>query len=457
MKDNIITYAYRGFLSVIYFLFGKKEKINEMFEVKKTKNSKNDVFKKTKTDYVEKQEKKHFRYKAKNSKGKIINGTFDAYNINQAKRYLSSDDLEIISIKEREKYDVDINIGSPISLSKLSFALTQLATYLKAGMPLVDSFRLLAKQENNKEKKKIYDMIVCDLLSGDNLSEAMEKQKNVFPRLLINMVKSSELTGDLSNVLEEMANYYESIDKTKKEIRSAMTYPSLVFIFSIIVVTFVLVWIVPQYQKMFANYGADLPKITVIIINISNYIRSNMLNILIVIIVVLLIYLYLFKKVRSFKLFMQGLYLRFPVMRKVIMYSEVSMFARTFASLINHGVHITDSMDVLMDVSDNEVYRDIIIKTIDNLNSGGRISDAFKDHYAFPNAAYEMIVTGENTGSLGTMMEKVAEYYDSLHRNIVSSLKSLIEPFLIIFLSGSVGLIILAVILPMFEMYRVIG
>ena len=357
MKDNIITYAYRGFLSVIYFLFGKKEKINEMFEVKKTKNSKNDVFKKTKTDYVEKQEKKHFRYKAKNSKGKIINGTFDAYNINQAKRYLSSDDLEIISIKEREKYDVDINIGSPISLSKLSFALTQLATYLKAGMPLVNAFRLLAKQENNKEKKKIYDMIVCDLLSGDNLSEAMEKQKNVFPRLLINMVKSSELTGDLSNVLEEMANYYESIDKTKKEIRSAMTYPSLVFIFSIIVVTFVLVWIVPQYQKMFVNYGADLPKITVIIINISNYIRSNMLNILIVIIVVLLIYLYLFKKVRSFKLFMQGLYLRFPVMRKVIMYSEVSMFARTFASLINHGVHITDSMDVLMDVSDNEVYQ----------------------------------------------------------------------------------------------------
>ena len=133
------------------------------------------------------------------------------------------------------------------------------------------------------------------------------------------------------------------------------------------------------------------------------------------------------------------------------------MFARTFASLINHGVYITDSMDVLLNISENEIYRSIIVKTVKNLNSGGKISDAFKDHWAFPLVAYEMIVTGENTGELGTMMTKVADYYDSLHRNSVSSIKSLIEPFLIIFLAGSVGIIVLAVILPMFEMYKVIA
>ena len=139
------------------------------------------------------------------------------------------------------------------------------------------------------------------------------------------------------------------------------------------------------------------------------------------------------------------------------MYSEISMFSRTFASLINHGVYITDSMDVLMNVSENEVYRSIFIETIKNLNAGGKISDAFRNNWAIPIVAYEMIVTGENTGELGTMLNKVADYYDSLHKNSVSTIKSLIEPFLIIFLAGSVGLIILAVILPMFEMYTVIS
>ena len=153
---------------------------------------------------------------------------------------------------------------------------------------------------------------------------------------------------------------------------------------------------------------------------------------------------------------MQKLYMHIPVLKNIIMYSEVAMFSRTFASLINHGVYITDSMDVLLNVSENEIYRDIIKNTVNNLNSGGKISDAFKDHWAFPLVAYEMIVTGENTGQLGVMMEKVADYYEGLHRNAVTSIKSLIEPIVIIFLAGAVGLIILAIILPMFEMYKVI-
>ena len=153
---------------------------------------------------------------------------------------------------------------------------------------------------------------------------------------------------------------------------------------------------------------------------------------------------------------MQNVYLHLPVLKQIIMYSEISMFSRTFASLINHGVFITDSMDVLMNVSENEIYRGLFIETVKNLNSGGKISEAFKDNWAIPVVAYEMIVTGENTGELGTMLEKVADYYDNLHKNSVATIKSLIEPILIIFLAGSVGLIILAVIVPMFDMYTVI-
>lgn len=468
MGGNILTkaivYSYRGLFATIYFLFGKKKKIEEMFLLDNSDGINLDT-----TDaFVKREEKKFndiseqigdkisFRYKATNESGKKINGTFDAYNIDQAKRYLENSGLKITQIAPRSKYDFDINIGSPLSLSDIAFALTQLATYIRAGITLVDSVRILAKQTEKPSKKRIYDMIVYDLLSGDDFSTALAKQSKVFPKLLINMVKSAELTGDLPNVLDEMSSYYTSIAKTRKEIKSAMTYPTVVLIFAILVVTFVLIWIVPQYQTMFEGFGAQLPAITVMTIAFSDFLRANLLNILILIIIFLLIYLYLFKNVRSFRSMMQRIYLHIPVIKKIIMYSEVSMFSRTFASLINHGVFITDSMDVLLNISENEIYRSIIVKTVQNLNSGGKISDAFKNHWAFPMVAYEMIVTGENTGELGTMMEKVADYYDSLHKNAVTSIKSLIEPILIIFLAGSVGLIILAVILPMFEMYKVI-
>ncbi len=462
---NTIKYSYRGLFSTLYFLFGKKTKIEEMFTLD-TENqvnmNANDAFaKKEKGQFSELQEEMYdkvsFRYKAKKQDGKIINGTFDAYTLEQAKRFLVSNGLELLEIAPRKKYDVDINIGSPISMADLSFALTQLSTYIRAGMTLVDSVRILAKQAEKPAAKKVYDMVVYDLLSGDDFSKALSKQPKVFPKLLINMSKSAELTGDLPNVLDEMANYYTSITKTRKEIKSAMTYPTIVLIFAILVVTFVLIWIVPQYTTMFKGFGAELPKITVITIAISDFLRNNLLGLILIIIIILLLYIYLFKNVRSFRKTMQNIYLHMPVLKNIIIYSEVAMFARTFASLINHGVFITDSMDVLMNVSENEIYRSIIVETVKNLNAGGKISEAFKDKWAIPVVAYEMIVTGENTGELGTMLEKVADYYESLHKNSVSSIKSLIEPFLIIFLAGSVGLIVLAVILPMFDMYSVIG
>ena len=463
--SNLITYSYRGLFSTIYFIFGKKQKIAEMFAIDSDNQinmNSNNAF--VKQDVVELKgthedlyDKISFRYKAKKTDGKIINGTFDAYNIEQAKRFLVNSDLEVISIAPRKKYDIDIVIGNPLSMSDLAFALTQLSTYIRAGMTLVDSVRILAKQTEKPAKRKVYDMIVYDLLAGDDFSKALSKQPKVFPKLLINMTKSAELTGDLPNVLDEMSNYYTSITKTRKEIKSAMTYPTIVLIFAVLVVTFVLVWIVPQYTSMFEGFGAELPAITVATVALSDFLRDNLIGIIIILLIVLGLYIYLFKNVRSFRRTMQNIYLHTPVLKNIIMYSEVSMFSRTFASLINHGVYITDSMDVLMNVSENEVYRSIIIETIKNLNAGGKISEAFKDNWAIPVVAYEMIVTGENTGELGTMLDKVADYYDVLHKNAVSSIKSLIEPFLIIFLAGSVGLIILAVILPMFEMYTVIS
>jgi len=468
VKKNIITYAYRGLVSIIYFAIGKKSKIKEIFDlddeedrtVNMNMSDSGDGFYDANAEYKYKQDeqlrtsKQRFRYIATNTKGKKIKGTFDAYNMDQAKKFLTDEGLNIVTINLRTKYDIDLTIGNPLSVAELAFALTQLSTYIKAGITLIDSVRILAKQAEKQEKKKIYQLIIYDLLSGDSFSDALSKQPRVFPKLLINMVKSAELTGDLPNILDDMANYYEATDRSRKEVKSAMTYPVIVSILAILVITFVFVWVVPQYQEMFAGFDQELPAVTKLTIAVSDYINNNLIGILLTIIIILLLYLYLFRNVRSFRLLMQTIYLKIPVVKDLIMYKEISMFSRTFASLINHGVYINESMDVLLKVSENEVYRNIIKKTVNNLNAGGKISESFRDNPVIPVVAYEMIVTGESTGNLGEMLEKVSDYYDNLNKNSANALKSLIEPALIIFLAAVVGVIILSVILPMFSMYN---
>ena len=458
-KDNVFTLAYKGLASLIYGILRKKDKIRELF-------IEEDVFEDSvKSHEAKKRAESHldlekitFRYKYKNQRGKIKTATFDAYNIEQAKNYLINEGYDIVSIEPLKKgsLNFDIILTSPIKTADMAFALTQISTYLKAGISLIDAYRILAKQAKNPTVKKIYDMIVYDLLTGEALSEALAKQPKIFPKLLINMIKSAELTGDLPPILDDMADYFTAIDNTKREIKSAMTYPTIVFIMAIGVIIFVLEYVVPQYVEMFSSWSSDLPYITIMTINFSNFIKNNLIEMLVILMMILLLYIYTFRNVKSFKQLMQFIYLKIPVVKKIIMYSEVSMFAKTFASLLNHGVFITDSMDVLMKVSDNEIYKRIIAKTIKNLNAGGKISEAFKDSPYIPIVAYEMIVTGESTGNLGTMMEKVATYYEGQYRTATTQIKSLVEPILIVFLTVTVGIIIISIILPMFQMYQVI-
>ncbi len=463
-KDNVITLAYKGLAALIFSIFRKKDKIKALFieEEVVDENLKTITNRLDKASIDKDQDKITFKYKTKLKNGKVSTGTFDAYNIEQAKNYLINEGYELVSIVPVKKNSFDLSslnltIFTPIKMGELSFALTQISTYLKAGMSLVDAFRILAKQSSKPSVRKIYNMIVYDLLSGESLSTALEHQPNVFPKLLTNMVRSAELTGDLPAILDDMADYYTSIDKTKKELKSAMTYPTIVLIMAIAVIIFVLRYIVPEYVAMFSSWSDQLPKITVMTISFSNFLQDYLLQLIIIIIMILLLYIYWFKNVKSFKYLMQLIYLKIPVVKNIIIYSEVSMFSKTFASLLNHGVFITDSMDVLLKVSDNEIYKRIIENTVHNLNRGGKISEAFKDNPYIPVVAYEMIVTGESTGKLGTMMEKVADYYQNLYRNSINQVKTLLEPILIVFLTFTVGIIIISIIVPMFEMYKVIS
>ena len=292
------------------------------------------------------------------------------------------------------------------------------------------------------------------LLQGDALSTAMEKQGNVFPQLLINMVRSAEMTGDLPTILDDMADYYESIEQTKKAMRSAMTYPLLVLILAIAVLAFMLLELVPQFVTLYENNGATLPKITLTVIAASNFMVNNYVSILLVSIFIIVAFIICYKKVPTFRRVVQLVVMKLPGFGNIIIYNEVYNFTKTFSSLINHGVFITDSMEILSKITNNEIYKEIIAKTLSNLAKGETISKSFKGEWAFPTVAYHMLVTGENTGQLGLMMEKVSDHYQQLHKSMVDQLKSLIEPIMILMVAFIVGIILLSIITPMFDIYN---
>ncbi len=394
-----------------------------------------------------------FRYTVINDFGKKVQGTFEAESLENAREFLVNEGYNVVDIKLRQKLDIDLFANGKIKVSDLSFALTQLATYLKAGIPLIDSVRILAKQSNKPELKKAFEKLVYDLLKGESLSVAMEHQDKKFPKLLVNMVKTAEMTGDLSSILEDMAEYYTSMNKTRKQMISALTYPSVILVLALCVLVFMLIYIVPSFVNMFESQDATLPWITLFVMSTSDFVKNNILWIIVGLMIFIGIFVYLFKNVNAFRKTVQTLVMRMPVFGKIVIYNEVTNFTKTFASLLNHGVFITDSMDILSKITNNEVYKNIINKTIRNLGKGESISSAFKGEWAFPIVAYEMILTGESTGQLGLMMEKVAEHFQVLHKTIIDQLKSLIEPMMIAILAVIVGIILLSIVVPMFDIY----
>ncbi len=412
-------------------------------------------------DAIKSKVKLFYIYVAKNPDGKIVKGQLEAYSKVEVHSYLLSEGYEVYSIKTNKwitfLYGKPQNNKTRIKNADLTFFLTQLSTYIKAGIPLVEALKILTKQYRKKSYQRIFKTIIYDLTMGENLSAAMGKQNVAFPRLLINMVKAAEMTGELPEALDNMSEYYAEIEKTRKQMVTALIYPVIVIILSIAVVSFIILFVIPRFVEIYAGLDADqIPQITTFIINTSSYMQTNVITILLVIMISAIILNYMYGSIKIFRILVQWLLMHLPVFKNIIIYNEVTIFSKTFSSLLSHNVFITDSMEVLNSITENEIYKMIILETVNNLAKGEKISEAFKNHWAFPEPAYEMLVTGEKTGQLPEMMEKVSNYYQELHRNSVTRLKTVIEPALIIFLTAVVGVIVLSVVIPMFNMFTMI-
>ena len=340
-----------------------------------------------------------YRYTVLNASNKKETGIFAAENESDVRNFLTAQGYQILKVEVKKFYDIELGGNGKLKTSALAFSLTQLSTYIKAGIPLVDAVRIIARQSRDPGEKKAYNRLVYDLLKGENLSDAMMKQDKKFPKLLINMIKTAEMTGDLPTILDDMADYYTSMEQTRKQMISAMTYPAVVLCLAIGVLIFMLIYLVPQFVDLFESQEATLPAITIAIINISNFFKKHFILIIGGTLGFILLFRFLYKNIIVFRTFIQKILMHLPVFGNIIIYNEIANFTKTFASLLNHGVFITDSMEILYKITNNEIYKRIIHKTLDNLGKGESVSKAFKGEWAVPIVAYEMIVTGENRNS----------------------------------------------------------
>ena len=409
-------------------------------------------------DAIKSKTKQTYEYIIEDQEGKIIKGYYNAFSKLEVYSFLVSEGNKVYKI-ETNKW-INIMHGThgqsfdKFKTKDLIFFLAQLSTYLKAGISLSDACKILVKQFSSQKYKRILRTIVYDLSVGLRFSEALEKQGETFPTILINMVKTAEMTGELPEALDDMEEYFSEIEATRKAMVTAMMYPAIIFVIAIGVGTFIMLYVVPKFVDIYNSMdNTQIPLITTIVLGLSSFLKKYIIYIGIIVVLILLLIIYLYKNIKHFKKVVQTILMHTPVFGKVIIYNEVTTFTKTFASLLSHNVFITDSMSILNKVTNNEIYKELISDAINNVSKGRSVSIAFKNHWAFPIPAYEMLVTGEKTGQLPEMMKKVSAYYQDLHKNSVTIIKTFIEPALIIILTVMVGVIVLSIVIPMFSMY----
>jgi len=395
-----------------------------------------------------------FKYSGRD-RTKKRSGTITASSKREALEKLREDGIrttEIIEVPETW-LTKDITIGNPVKLQHLVIYLRQFATLLKAGVSVVDSTKILAKQTDSKALKKALMDIEANLREGVQLSEATSKHSKIFSPMYINMVKAGEAGGNMDETLERLAEHYEKQHNTRQKVIAAVSYPAVIAVLAILVVIFLLVSIVPTFVGMFEDFGGELPAITKFVLAASEFMQSFWWLIMLLLLGVVA-GLSAMKKNKQTKYYLDFAILRMPIFGKMMQKAVLARMTRTLSSLFSSSVPILQALSIVENVVENEVVGRVVRESRDALEIGQSMTGPMKKHWAFPPLVTQMIAIGEETGSLDAMLGKVADFYEKEVETSTDQLKSLIEPIMIVVLAGLVGTIVTSIMIPMFDIFN---
>ncbi len=395
-----------------------------------------------------------FKYSGRDRKGKMT-GTINAESKRDAIEKLRGDGIRVLEMNEVKETALtkDISFGSPVKLQHLVIYLRQFATLIKAGVTIVDATNILAEQTESKALKKALVEIEVELRMGKPFSEAAEKHKKVFSSMFINLIKAGETGGNMEETLERLAVFVEKQHSTRQKLKSALSYPIVIGIVAIGVVIFLLTSVVPTFVDMFADMHAELPAITKFVLSASEFMQKFWWLVLLLVIGVVFGFVALRRNQKT-KYYLDYAALRMPLFGKMQQKAALARLTRTLSSLFSSGVPILQALSVVEKVVENEVIAKVVRASRDELGKGNSLTGPMRQHWAFPALVTQMIAIGENTGSLDAMLSKVAEFYEKEVENSAEQLKALIEPLMIVFLAGIVGVIVLSIMMPMFDMFQ---
>lgn len=395
-----------------------------------------------------------FKYKGRTIQGKK-EGNINASSKREALFLLRDQGVRVTEIMEVKEsfFTKDIVIGNPVKLQDMVIYLRQFATLLSAGISIIDSTKILAEQTTSKALRKVLKEVEEDLREGNPLSNAAEKHRKVFSSMFINMVRAGEVSGNMDETLERLAIHYERQHFTKQKIISALAYPASVGLLSIGVVIFLLIYVVPIFVGMFASLGGKLPFITQFVLDASAFVQSFWWLIALIVILFTIVFM-LLRNNETSKYYLDYAVLRMPIIGKLLQKAELAKMTRTLSSLFSSSVPILQALSIVESVVENKVIAEVVNKSHTALENGQSLIEPMRKHWAFPPLITQMIAIGEETGSLDLMLGKVADFYEKEVEVSTDRLKAILEPLLIVLLAGLVGVIVSALMIPMFEIFN---
>jgi type IV pilus assembly protein PilC len=389
-------------------------------------------------------------YTGKAITGEVVNGEISAINKKDVENLLQKKRIRAAVIKRRP-LKINFSISQGVPVSRLARFIRQFATMNSAGFPLVQSLETLEEQTDNKNLKKALEKVGEDIQSGSSLADAFSRHPRIFSELHCHMIAAGEAGGILDSILSRMADYMEQTERLTRKIKGAMVYPAFVLFISVAVVIILLWKVVPTFASMFENSGYQLPLPTRIVLSTSDFIQDYFIFLFLALISVPIFIIRLYKTGRG-RMFMDKLLLSIPVLGGLIRKSCVARFADTLGTMLSSGIPIIDALKITSKTTGNKVLERGILQSLDSIKGGKTITEPLKDTRLFPPMLIDMIAVGEKTGTLSDMLDKVAGFYRSEVNTAVDSIISLIEPMIIVILGIIIGLILVAMYLPIFGM-----
>lgn len=396
-----------------------------------------------------------FKYTGTNRRGQKINGEMTSKSLELAKAQLRKQGIVVENIRPKGKP----LLSGKKAIKALDIAIfsRQLAIMMKAGVPLTQSFEIVADSLENPSMKELVLKIKADVESGSNFASALRKHPRYFDNLFCSLVESGEQSGALETMLERVATYKEKSELLKAKIKKAMKYPIAVIIVAIIVTAILLIKVVPVFSAMFEGFGAELPSFTQMVVNMSNWMVKNFVAFFLILGIAIIAFVEAKKRSKKFQDFLDRLSLKMPIFGKIVYQSIIARFCRTLSTTFAAGVPLIDALDSTAGATNNVVFYNATQRIKEDVATGQQLQFAIRSTNLFPSMVIQMVSIGEEAGSLEEMLDKSATYYENEVDNAVDGLTSLMEPMIMAFLGVVIGGLVIAMYLPIFQMGNVVG